>query len=54
MKCHTLGFQTDNDRRAFHDYVVREAGGKVGDDGTVAALTLHQAGRDLPARKLPD
>ena len=27
---------------------------QVGDDGTVAALTLHQAGRDLPARKLPD
>ena len=33
-----VGFQTDNDLIAFHDYVVREAGGKVGDDGTVRAF----------------
>ena len=26
---------------------------QVGGDGTVAALTLHQGGRDLPGRKLP-
>ena len=27
---------------------------QVGGDGTVAALTLHQGGQDLAAKKLPD
>ncbi|MFQ5959143.1 MAG: trehalose-6-phosphate synthase, partial [Alphaproteobacteria bacterium] len=33
-----VGFQTDNDLRAFHDYVVREAKGKVNADGVVSAF----------------
>ncbi|KAA0086267.1 alpha,alpha-trehalose-phosphate synthase (UDP-forming) [Paraburkholderia sp. T12-10] len=36
--CYDLvGFQTDTDRVAFHDYIVRYAGGTVGDDGEVQA-----------------
>jgi len=30
-----IGFQTENDMRAFNDYVVHEAGGKVSKSGTV-------------------
>jgi trehalose 6-phosphate synthase len=36
--CYDLvGFQTDTDRTAFHDYIVRYAGGTVSDDGRVKA-----------------
>ncbi|MCH7888840.1 MAG: alpha,alpha-trehalose-phosphate synthase (UDP-forming) [Proteobacteria bacterium] len=33
-----VGFQTDGDLRAFHDYVEREVGGSVDPDGTVRAF----------------
>jgi len=33
-----IGFQTENDLRAFHDYVAEEAGGRVNGDGTVTAF----------------
>ncbi len=33
-----IGFQTENDRRAFADYVVHEAGGKVSKTGRVEVL----------------
>ncbi|MFQ5785179.1 MAG: alpha,alpha-trehalose-phosphate synthase (UDP-forming) [Alphaproteobacteria bacterium] len=33
-----VGFQTANDLRAFHDYVVHEAGGRLGADGEVSAF----------------
>ena len=33
-----VGFQTAGDLRAFHDYVVREVGGKVNADGSVRAF----------------
>ncbi len=33
-----IGFQTENDLRTFHDYVVNEAGGKVREDGVVSAF----------------
>ena len=33
-----LGFQTDTDRAAFHDYIVRQAGGTVSPDGQVEAF----------------
>ena len=32
-----VGFQTGNDVQAFQDYVEREAGGQVDDDGTIRA-----------------
>jgi trehalose 6-phosphate synthase len=36
--CYDLvGFQTDTDRTAFHDYIVRYAGGTVGEEGQVSA-----------------
>lgn len=40
--CDVVGFQTDTDRRQFHDYVIHELDGQVGGDGTVRAL-----GREL-------
>lgn len=43
-----LGFQTETDRTAFSDYVVRHAGGKAGHDGT-----LRVFGRTLKAGVFP-
>ncbi|MCC7273371.1 MAG: trehalose-6-phosphate synthase, partial [Alphaproteobacteria bacterium] len=36
--CDVIGFQTDQDLLAFHNYIRREAGGTVADDGTFEAF----------------
>jgi trehalose 6-phosphate synthase len=43
-----LGFQTINDLRAFHEYIVHEAGGEILDDNMVRAF-----GRTLKAEVYP-
>ncbi len=40
-----LGFQTRNDQQAFHDYIVREAGGKVREQGEKGEVQAY--GRKL-------
>ncbi len=43
-----VGFQTENDLRSFHDYIIHEARGTVAEDGTVSAY-----GRKMVARVYP-
>ena len=43
-----IGFQTDGDLHSFHEYITREAGGRIHDDGTVEAF-----GRMLLAGTFP-
>ncbi|ABC23285.1 alpha,alpha-trehalose-phosphate synthase (UDP-forming) [Rhodospirillum rubrum] len=43
-----VGFQTENDRRSFFDYVLHEAGGWIGENGHVTVW-----GRSLVARVYP-
>ena len=43
-----VGFQTDNDLWSFYDYILREAGGEIDDDGVV-----HAYGRTFIARAFP-
>jgi len=43
-----LGFQTESDLRAFHEYITHEVGGEVGPDGVVKAF-----GRTLRAETFP-
>ena len=38
----------------FYRVVNAQISFQVGTDGSATSLTLHQGGRDLPAKKLPD
>jgi trehalose 6-phosphate synthase len=46
-----LGFQTESDRTAFADYVLREAGGTALDDGRLSAFGCTVNDRGLSDRR---
>ena len=43
-----VGFQTENDLQAFRDYVEREAGGRIGADGTIYAYGTSVRAASFP------